>query len=105
MNIGCRVTLATPECLGMRSHGIGDESAALFVQPGLALNCVQHECMRRLVSRFGRSHDPSLEVGRNFQRGRYRAGHNLLRASGVTKVTPPQSLFKWIGARRGKPVQ
>jgi hypothetical protein len=69
MNIRCRVTLAAPECLGTRSHGIGDEFTTLFIKSGLAFNCVQHECMGRLVSRFGRSHDPSLEVSRNLQSG------------------------------------
>jgi hypothetical protein len=102
MNIRCCVTLAACECLGTGSHSSSDKLAALFVQSGLTLNCVKHERMGRLVSRFGRSHDPPLEVRRNLQRGCYRAGHALLRAVGSTKVTPTQALFK-SQARCSKP--
>jgi hypothetical protein len=56
------VTFAACQCIGTCRYRIGDKGTALFVQSSLKFDCLQHECVGRFVSRFGRRSDASLEV-------------------------------------------
>jgi hypothetical protein len=84
MHIGSRETLAARERFGTRSHCFGDECAALFIQPSLVLNRLQHKCVGRFIGCFGCRYDPSFEVRGNLECGCYRGAHK----SSVLQVLP-----------------
>jgi hypothetical protein len=55
-------TLPARERFGTRSHCLGNKCSALFVQPSLVLNRLQHKRVGRFIGCFGCRYDPSFEV-------------------------------------------